>query len=127
MTIAFAVFLFMHAAAHAVGFMNVSGVAKIEGTSGEATILLTGFEPGHWLMILMGGLWLLPLAGFVAAGVGVFTDAGWTRAVLIAATALSLLLCIIWAKDTIFGFIANAMVVAVMAIPAIGDRVLPSG
>ena len=125
MTIAFAVFLFIHAFAHAVGFVTTSGLATVEDTSGKATFLLTRFEPGHWVMWVMGVLWLLSLAGFVAAGIGVLNDAEWTLTVLIAATVLSVALCVIWAKDTVFGFLANAMVIAVLVIPALSDRVLP--
>jgi hypothetical protein len=125
MTVAFAVFLFIHAAAHAVGFISISGIAPVEDVDGKASLLLTRFEPGHPVMWAASLLWLVGLGGFVAAGVGVLTDASWTLPVLIVTMVLSSLICFIWVKDTPFGLAANAVIVIVLLVPALHDRVLP--
>lgn len=125
MTIAFAVFLFIHAAAHAVGFISISGIADVEDVDGKATFLLDRYEPGHPVMWAASLLWLVALGGFVAAGIGVLTDGSWTLPVLIATTVLSSLACFVWVKDTPFGLAANAIVVIVLLVPALHDRVLP--
>jgi hypothetical protein len=122
--IAFAVFLFVHAAAHAVGFITVSGIAEIEDATGEPSVLLTGLERNSWAMRVMSLLWLVALAGLVVAGVGVLAEASWTTPTLVGATVLSVALCTVWYRDTPFGLLANAIVVAVMVIPAAADRVL---
>ena len=125
MKTAFAVFLFIHAAAHAVGFLSVSGVVDIEDTDGTPSILLTGFEKGHWVMVLVSILWLVALGFFVAAGVGALTGAPWTVPILISGTALSAALCTIWYREVPFGIAANVVVVLALSVPALSDRLLP--
>jgi hypothetical protein len=123
--IAFAVFLFVHAAAHGVGFLTVSGLVDIEDASGEPTFLLTRYAQDHLVMRFMSVLWLAALAGFVVAGMGVLSEASWTVTALIAAIAVSLALCVIWVKEVPFGVAANAIVILVLLIPALRDRVVP--
>ncbi len=125
MRVAFAVFIFIHAAAHLVGFVTLSGIAAVEDVSGEPTLLLRGLDEGHWVFKLAAALWLVVLAGFVAAGIGVLQETSWVVPVLVASTALSTLLCLVWAKDTPFGLVANALIVTVLLVPAASERVLP--
>ena len=125
MRIVFAIFLFIHAFAHLVGFITLSGIAEIEDVSGEPTLLLTGLDAGHWILRVFGVLWLVGLAGFAASGVGVLQETEWVVPVLVASTVFSTVLCLIWAKDTPFGLVANAIILAVLLIPAASDRVLP--
>ena len=91
----------------------------------EPTFLLTGFEPGHWVFKVMSVVWLVGLAGFVVAGIGVVTEADWALTALIAATALSTVLSLIWVKAAPFGLVANLIVIAAMLVPWAADRVVP--
>lgn len=125
MKIAFAVFLFVHAFAHGVGSLTVSGVVVDESTPSEPTFLLTGLDKGHWIFKVMAIVWLIPLAGFVAAGIGVIQEADWTRTVLIATTVLSTVLSLIWVKSAPFGLVANGIVFAALVVPWAADRVIP--
>lgn len=122
---AFAVFLFIHAAAHAVGFLSVSGVVDIEDTDGRPSILLSRFEKGHPVMWVASILWLAALGLFVVAGIGVLSGAERTVPMLIGATSLSAVLCAVWYREVPFGIAANVLVVAAIAIPPIADRLLP--
>ena len=125
MKIAFAVFLFVHALAHGVGALTVSGIVKDENNPSDPTFLLTGFESDHWLFKLMALVWLLPLVGFVVGGIGVIQEADWALAVIVASTALSTILSLIWVKAAPFGLVANLIVVAVLLIPWANDRMVP--
>lgn len=125
MLVGFAVFLFIHALAHGVGFVTETLAIDVD-TFGRPTFLLTGLERGHWVLRLLGIVWLLVGAAFVVAGIGVLQEADWTTPLLVAATVASTVLCLIWAKDTPFGLVANAIIFAVLLVPPLNDRVFPS-
>ena len=125
MKIAFAVFLFIHAMAHGVGFLTVSGLVKDPDQPSEPTFLLTGFESGHWVFKLMSVVWLIGLAGFVIAGIGVINETDWALSALVAATVLSTILSLIWVKAVPFGLVANLIIIAVMIVPWAADRMIP--
>ncbi len=125
MKIAFAVFLFIHGLAHGVGFLTVSGLVKDPDQPSDPTFLLTGFEPGHWVFKVMSVIWLIGLAGFVIAGIGVINETDWAMTALVAATALSTVLSLIWVKAAPFGLVANLVVIAVMIVPWAADRMIP--
>lgn len=125
MKIAFAVFLFIHAMAHGVGVLTVSGIVKDPDQPTDPTFLLTGFEEDHWIFKAMSVLWLLGLIGFAVAGIGVIQEADWALTVLIATTALSTCLSLIWVKAAPFGLVANLIVIAAMLVPWAADRVIP--
>jgi hypothetical protein len=125
MRIAFAVFLFVHAAAHAVGSLTVSGLVESRDQPSDPSFLFTGLPPGHWMFKVLAVIWLIPLAAFVASGIGVIGGANWALGVMVAATVLSTALSIIWVKAAPFGLVANLIVVAAIAIPWVADRVIP--
>jgi hypothetical protein len=125
MSTAFAVFLIVHGAAHGVGFLSVTGLVDVEDSSGQASFLLTRYEPGHPVMWFMGVIWLACMAGFALAGVGVLTEASWALPVLVAATAVSTVLSLLWVKEAPFGIVANVGVILALVIPWVSDRVLP--
>ena len=125
MKIAFAVFLFIHAMAHGVGFLTVSGLVKDPDQPSEPTFLLTGFESGHWVFKVMSILWLIALAGFVIAGIGVINETDWALTALVATTILSTVLSLIWVKAAPFGLVANLVIIAVMIVPWAADRMIP--
>ena len=125
MRVAFAVFLFVHALAHGVGFLTVSGLVVDESQPTEPSFLLTGFAGDHWIIKVMAAVWLIPLAGFAIGGIGVIQEADWTRAVIVASTALSTILSLIWVKSAPFGLVANAIIIAALAMPWASDRVIP--
>ncbi len=125
MKVAFAVFLFIHAMAHGVGFLTVSGLVKDPDQPTDPSFLLTGFEPDHRVFKVMSVVWLIGLAAFVVAGIGVINEADWALTALISATVLSTALSLIWVKSAPFGLVANLVVIAVMVIPWASDRMVP--
>lgn len=125
MKIAFAVFLFIHAMAHGVGFLTVSGLVKDPDQPSEPTFLLTGFNSGHWVLKIMSVVWLIGMAGFVIAGIGVISEADWALTAIVAAAILSTILSLIWVKAAPLGLVANLIVIAVILIPWAADRMVP--
>jgi hypothetical protein len=125
MRLAFAIFLFIHGLAHGVGALTVSGIVKDENAPSDPTFLLTGFDSGHWIFKLMAVIWLLPLIGFVFAGIGVIQEAEWALPVIIVSTVLSTILSLIWVKAAPFGLVANLVVIAVLLIPWANGRMVP--
>ena len=125
MRTAFAVLLIVHGLAHGVGALTVSGIVKDENAPSDPTFLLTGFDSSHWIFKLMAVIWLLPLIGFVFAGIGVIQEADWARTVIIVSTVLSTILSLIWVKAAPFGLVANLVVIAVLVIPWASDRMVP--
>jgi len=125
MKIAFAVFLFIHAAAHGVGALTVSGIVEDSDQPTDPTFLLTRLREGHWIFKVMSVLWLVGLIGFTIAGFGVIGETDWTLTALVAATVLSTALSLIWVKAAPFGLVANLIVIAVMLVPWAADRMIP--
>lgn len=125
MRIAFAVFLFVHAMAHGVGFLTVSGLVKDPNQPSEPTFLLNGLATDHWVFKIMSVVWLIGLAGFVVAGIGVLNETDWALPAIVAATVLSTVLSLIWVKSAPFGLVANAIVIAVLLVPWAADRMIP--
>jgi hypothetical protein len=123
--IAFAVFLFVHGFAHVVGFLTTTGIVKDEKTSGVPSLFFTGLKPGGAALWAFGIVWLLTAAGFVLCGVAVINEASWALPAIVAATAVSSILSIIWIKAAPMGIVANVAVVIALVVPAIYDRVLP--
>jgi len=125
MKVAFAVFLLVHAVAHGVGFLTVSGLVKNPDQPADPSFLLTGLEPGHWVFKAMSVVWLIALAGFVFAGVGVISEATWALSAIVSALILSTVLSLIWLKAAPFGLVANLIVIAILVIPWAADRMVP--
>lgn len=123
MRTAFAVFLFVHAMAHGVGFLTQTFLVGVEDAAKNPAFLLSAYERGHWVVRSLGVLWLLLGIGFAVAGVGVLQQADWTVQFLVVVTAASTALSIMWVKEAPFGLVANVIVIAVLLIPALHDRV----
>jgi hypothetical protein len=125
MRIAFAVFLFIHAAAHGVGFLSQSGIVAVEDAGGPPSLLFSDLPRGGRALRILSIIWLAALGGLVLAGIGVLNQSSWAVPVTIAATAFSTVICILWYKDVPFGIVANVLVVLALAIPPIADRIFP--
>lgn len=86
-------------AAHGVGHLfflvPTLGLAQW-GLTGRSS-LLNGHIPELAVKVVGGALWLVVIAGFVAAGIGVLSQQEWWRAVAIGSAVVSLLgLALFW-------------------------------
>ena len=126
MRIAFAVFVFIHAVAHAVGFISLSGIAEVEGVDGRASLVFDHLEPGSTALKVLSLIWVVGVAGFAVAGIGLLRETDWVIPVLVVMAILSLVACILWYRDTPFGIVANVIILAVVLVPALDERLLPA-
>jgi hypothetical protein len=101
MTYAFAAFLGLHGVVHALGFVSTWKLGH--GASAMSPTLLPGLDPDGMVSHGLGLVWLLGLAVFVIAGVGLAIEAPWWRPLAATAAALSLVLCAIWWNDARVG------------------------
>jgi hypothetical protein len=124
MRIAFAVFVFIHAMAHGVGFLNQTFLVGVEDRTQNPAYFLSGFARDHALVRSLGVLWLGVGIAFVIAGIRILREADGAVPWLIAATAVSMVLSIMWVREAPFGLVANAIIIAVLLVPALYDRVL---
>jgi len=103
----------------------LNGLGPEDDAAGPPALLFTGLSRGDPALRLLSIFWLMALAGFVAAGIGVIQGAEWAVPVTAAAAALSMVLCIMWYRDAPAGIAANALVILALVIPPVSDRVFP--
>ena len=124
MRTAFAVFVFVHAAAHGVGFLNQSFLVGVEDRTSTPALLLSNYARDHRLVRVLGILWLVIGVAFVIAGIRILQEAGCAVPWLVGAAAASTVLSIMWVKEAPFGLVANVIIFIVLLVPVLYDRIL---
>jgi hypothetical protein len=76
--------------------------------------LLSGHIPDAAVKLVGGALWLLVITGFVATGVGVWSQWEWWRGVAIASAAVSLLGLVLFAQPLQPIYSAGLMDIAIL-------------
>lgn len=106
----------LHGMVHLVGFNATWGL----GASGVGSVptFPAGLTAGSPVVLALGVLWLVAMAAFLAAAVGLILHAAWWRGVAAGAAALSLLLCVAWWGDALVGVLINVAILAGLAIQA---------
>jgi hypothetical protein len=114
--------LFMlHGLVHMVGFAAVWGLGQ-RGAVANAPMIPPGLAAGSPVVLALGVLWLIAMAAFLAAAVGLVLHAAWWKEVAAGAAALSLLLCVAWWNDAVIGALINVVILAGLAIQAWATR-----
>jgi uncharacterized membrane-anchored protein YitT (DUF2179 family) len=87
-------------AGHGVGhiFFLVPTLGLAEWGLAGRSWLLSDHVPGAGVKVVGGALWLLAIAGFVAASIGVLSQQEWWRGVAVASAAVSLLGLVLFAQ-----------------------------
>jgi hypothetical protein len=98
----------LHGAAHAAGVAGIFGLgdAAAENTSS----LLPGLDPGSSAFQALGMLWVVALGLFIAAATGLVLKKSWWLGAAVAATLLSLALCVVWFDAAIVGLVLNGVI-----------------
>jgi len=86
----------LHGVGHAFFLVPTLGLAQW-GMAGRSW-LLSGHTSDTAVKIIGGALWLLAIAGFVAAGAGVWSLQQWWRGLAVASAAVSLLGLVLFAE-----------------------------
>ena len=109
-----AVILALHGLIHTLGFAATWGLGQINAISSTPTFP-GGLATGGAVPRLLGVVWLLLAVAFIVAAVGLATTSAWWKALLLAATMVSLLLCVAWWSDAKFGLVIDAIILVVLA------------
>jgi hypothetical protein len=110
-----AALLALHGALHGLGFVSSWRLGR--GVPLMSPTLLGSVAPDGTLMRALGLLWLLPVAGFGLAAVGLALGLPVTP-LLAASALLSLSLCVLWWNDARVGFAVDiAIIVGLVLIP----------
>lgn len=97
----------LHGAAHAAG---VAGIFGLGGDAAENTSsLLPGLDPGSLAFQALGMLWVVALGLFIATATGLALRKSWWLGAAVAATLLSLALCVVWFEAAIVGLVLNGV------------------
>jgi hypothetical protein len=91
----FAVFLMIHGLVHMIGFMRALQVWSYDSWPYRTSVLFGKVELGKPGTRILGFFWLLPLVGFLAAGIAMLFNASWWMIPTWIATGSSLILCLL--------------------------------
>lgn len=115
-----ALLLVGHGLIHVLGPLEIWGVADIAELTGRPAIDL-----GTTATDVLAAAWLIPLAVFVAAGVGALVIRPWWRLLAVVGVVVSQTIIVMWWNDAATGTIPNLLVVA--AVIAAGRLELAGG
>ncbi len=107
----------VHGLVHMMGF---SAAWRLGGSARVASVptFPAGLTAGSPVVLALGALWLVAMAGFLSAAVGLALHAAWWKAVATMAAALSLMLCLAWWNDAVIGVIINVAILAGLTVQA---------
>jgi hypothetical protein len=104
--------VFAHGVGHVFFLVPTLGLAQW-GITGRSW-LLSGRVPDVVVKVIGGVLWLLVIAGFVAAAIGVWSQQEWWRGLAVASSAVSLLGLALFAQRSQPFLSAGAMDVLIL-------------
>jgi len=105
------VLLAIHGLIHGVGFTTTWGLGASGAISGTPTLWpgVTWDEP---VVRGLGVLWLVALVGYVGAAIEAFFGSGLWLPLAVAASLLSLALCVLWWSDAKIGALLDVAILA---------------
>jgi len=111
-----AALLVAHGAVHVLGFISTFELAQIEEIGGP-TLIVTGLDNGHPVMLALGIVWLIAMLAFMVAGIGVALRAPWSLPLAAVIAGLSLIPTILWWNDAWRGaLLSGVILVAIVAL-----------
>jgi hypothetical protein len=112
-----AIVLVAHGLGHVLGFL-AAWTSVPMGFTGKPWIF-GGAEIGSPVGKLFGLVWLVALAGFVAAGYALYKDEGWWRTAVVAASVISLVVILPWWNTVTPGSRLAAVLVDIIVIAVV--------
>lgn len=95
----------LHGLIHLMGGVNELGIAKIQELSGKTLIALP-----NSVQTLLGAVWVMAVAMFIIAAIGLGIKQTWWKPLAISAMIVSQALIVIWWPDAKWGTIGNIIV-----------------
>ena len=116
------ILLIGHGLIHAMGPLDIWGIADMEELTGEPAI-----DIGSTATDVLAAVWLLALVVLVVSGLGVLARRAWWRRLAIIGVIGSQFVIIVWWGDAAAGTIPNLLVVvAVVLAGPLGLRFDPT-
>lgn len=104
-----AAILGLHGLIHVLGFFSTWQLGDF--TAIPATPLYpSGLAAGSPVVLALGVLWLVTMAAFLLAAIGVVLRTAWWKSVAVSAACVSLVLCIAWWNSAWFGALVDVAV-----------------
>ena len=107
-----------HGVGHTLGWMPTLGVATFQGVSSRSWAL-TGILGDGGARVVAGVLFLVPMAGFLVAAVGLLAGQPWWRQVAVASATVSLLGTALFPAAFTAGSTAGSVVVNMVVLAGI--------
>lgn len=107
----------LHGVIHVLGFLSTWQIGDLTTTLSSTPIYPSGLAADSPLTLVLGVLWLVTMAAFLAAAIGVVLGASWWKSMAMSAAFVSLALCLAWWNDAWFGaFVDIAVVIGVLIL-----------
>ena len=100
-------YLILHGGIHILGFLAYFDLLKWDEITYSTRVLMGRIDLGYVGIRLLGIVWLVVMVMFIVAGIAAFSMPDWWFNLTLAATGLSMVLCILGLPDTRIGILAN--------------------
>lgn len=108
-----AIALALHGAIHLIGFAVPWRLANFEGLAYRTTAFDGRIELGDAGARLVGVAWLPLVLVFLFAAYGVWRSRAWAWSLTVVAAAISFGLCVVGIPDTLYGLVANVLILGI--------------
>jgi len=105
------ILLIGHGLIHAMGPLDIWGIADVEELTGEPAI-----DIGSTATSVLAAVWLLAFVVLVVAGLGVLARRAWWRRLAVIGVILSQFVIIVWWGDAAAGTFPNLLVVIAVVL-----------
>ena len=105
----------LHGLIHLMGVVAAWQLDQVSGVA-STPIFPAGLAAGSPVVVALGAAWLVALAAFLAAAVGLALRQSWWRAMTIGAALVSLVVCLAWWNDAWIGVLINVGILVGLAI-----------
>ena len=106
------VILIGHGSIHLIGVGVYLRLAEIEGLTYKTTLLGGRWDLGTAGIGWFGGLWLVPVLGFVISAIGKMTKQDWWCSLILATTLFSLVITVLDYQVAYAGVLVNLLILA---------------
>ena len=104
-----AAILGLHGVIHVLGFLSTWQMGAFTAVS-ATPLYPSGLATGSPVVLVLGVLWLITMAAFLLAAIGVVLRVAWWKSVAVSAACVSLVLCIAWWNSAWFGVLIDVAI-----------------
>lgn len=112
----------LHGLIHLIGFNVYSLRLVTPGITYKTTLLNGAWDVGAAGIFTYGLLWVLPIVGFVVAGIGLLLQTTWWRPVMLTVSLFSLVLTALDWQEAYPGTLINLAIVGIVVMTSVATR-----